>query len=62
MLKLNYKKLLIKKNKIPITCLTAYSKPIAYILDGKVDLILIGDSLGTTLYGMHKTNKVVFIL
>ena len=47
MLKLNYKKLL-KKNKIPITCLTAYSKPIANILDGKIDLILIGDSLGTT--------------
>ena len=55
MLKLNYKKLLIKKNKIPITCLTAYSKPIAKILDGKIDLILIGDSLGTTLYGMQNT-------
>jgi len=58
MLKLNYKKLLIKKNKIPITCLTAYSKPIANILDGKIDLILIGDSLGTTLYGMKNTRGV----
>ncbi len=58
MLKLNYKKLLTKKNKIPITCLTAYSKPIANILDGKVDLILIGDSLGTTLYGMQNTRGV----
>jgi len=58
MLKLNYKKLLIKKNKIPITCLTAYSKPIANILDGKIDLILIGDSLGTTLYGMQNTRGV----
>ena len=58
MLKLNYKKLLIKKNKIPITCLTAYSKPIANILDGKVDLILVGDSLGTTLYGMKNTRGV----
>ena len=37
MIKLKYKKLLIKKNKIPITCLTAYSKPIANILDGKGD-------------------------
>tara|TARA_B000000475_G_C15933839_1_gene421927 strand:- start:9 stop:800 length:792 start_codon:yes stop_codon:yes gene_type:complete len=58
MLKLNYKKLLIKKNKIPITCLTAYSKPIANILDGKVDLILVGDSLGTTLFGMQNTRGV----
>ena len=58
MLKLNYKKLLIKKNKTPITCLTAYSKPIANILDGKIDLILIGDSLGTTLYGMQNTRGV----
>ena len=58
MLKINYKKLLLKKNKIPITCLTAYSKPLANILDGKVDLILIGDSLGTTLYGMKNTRGV----
>ncbi|MDC0233183.1 3-methyl-2-oxobutanoate hydroxymethyltransferase [Pelagibacteraceae bacterium] len=58
MLKLNYKKLLSKKNKIPITCLTAYSKPLANILDGKVDIILIGDSLGTTLYGMQNTRGV----
>ena len=58
MRKTSYKKLLIKKNKVPITCLTAYSKPIANILDGKVDLILIGDSLGTTLYGMKNTRNV----
>ncbi|MBD1147404.1 3-methyl-2-oxobutanoate hydroxymethyltransferase [Pelagibacterales bacterium SAG-MED31] len=58
MLKINYKKLLMKKNKEPITCLTAYSKPIAKILDGKVDLILIGDSLGTTIYGMDNTRGV----
>ena len=58
MLKVNYKKLLLKKNKIPITCLTAYSKPLANLLDGKVDLILIGDSLGSTLYGMKNTRGV----
>ena len=58
MLKINYKKLLLKKNSIPITCLTAYSKPLANLLDGKVDLILIGDSLGTTLYGMKNTRSV----
>ena len=56
--KINYKDLLLKKNIEPITCLTAYSKPLAILMDGKVDLILIGDSLGTTLYGMKNTRKV----
>ena len=56
--KINYKKLLLKKNKEPICCLTAYSKPLANILDGNVDLILVGDSLGTTLYGMKNTRLV----
>ena len=58
MSKLNYKKILAKKNKQPITCLTSYSNPLAKILDGRVDLILIGDSLGTTLYGMNNTRGV----
>ena len=58
MFKINYKKLLLKKNIEPITCLTAYSKPLAILIDGKVDLILIGDSLGTTLYGMKNTRTV----
>ena len=58
MSKVNYKNLLSKKNKSPITCLTAYSKPIANLLDGKVDLILVGDSVGTTLYGMKNTRGV----
>ena len=58
MQKINYKKLLLKKNKDPISCLTAYSKPLANILDGNVDLILVGDSLGTTLYGMKNTRSV----
>ena len=58
MQKINYRKLLLKKNKEPISCLTAYSKPLANILDGNVDLILVGDSLGTTLYGMKNTRSV----
>lgn len=58
MQKIDYKKLLLKKNKEPITCLTAYSQPLASILDGKVDLILIGDSVGTTIYGMKNTRSV----
>ena len=58
MLKVNYKNLLSKKNLEPITCLTAYSKPLANLLDGRVDIILIGDSLGTTLYGIKNTRNV----
>ena len=58
MQKINYKKLLLKKKIEPISCLTAYSKPLANILDGNVDLILVGDSLGTTLYGMKNTRSV----
>ncbi len=42
----------------PITCLTAYSAPIAKLLDGNIDVILIGDSLGSTLYGMKNTQAV----
>ena len=56
--KISYKELLSKKNKEPISCLTAYSMPMASILDGRVDLILIGDSLATTLYGMKNTRSV----
>ncbi len=42
----------------PISCLTTYSATIAKILDGKIDVILIGDSLGSTLYGMKNTQGV----
>ena len=42
----------------PITCLTAYSGSVAQILDGNVDMILIGDSLGSTLYNMKNTQGV----
>ncbi len=58
MSKISYNELLLKKNKESISCLTAYSKPLANILDGRVDLILIGDSLATTLYGMKNTRSV----
>jgi 3-methyl-2-oxobutanoate hydroxymethyltransferase len=50
--------ILKKKNKKPIVCLTAYSKNIAEILDNHCDIILVGDSLGSVLYGMHSTKNV----
>ena len=58
MLKIKKIKILNKIYKTPITCLTAYSAPIAQLLDGKVDMVLVGDSLGTTLYGMKNTQDV----
>lgn len=36
-------------------CLTAYTAPMARMLDDVVDLILVGDSLGMVLYGMDST-------
>ena len=51
-------KILDKSFSKPISCLTAYSPSIANILDGKIDLILVGDSIGSTLYGMNNTQGV----
>ena len=58
MQKLKIKKILNKKNKTPITCLTAYSKSIAQIADKYCDIILVGDSLGMVLYGMKTTREI----
>ena len=52
------KKILSKKNKSKIICLTSYSKNISEILDNLVDIILVGDSLGSVLYSYNTTKKV----
>jgi len=52
------KKLINKKNKSKIICLTAYSKNIAEAIDPYTDIILIGDSLGSVLYNYSTTRKV----
>lgn len=44
-----------RKNKLPIVSLTAYTTPIARLMDPYVDLILVGDSLGMVIYGMPTT-------
>ena len=51
-------KIIKKKNKSKIVCLTAYSKNIAEELDKHVDIILVGDSLGSVLYNYSTTKKV----
>jgi 3-methyl-2-oxobutanoate hydroxymethyltransferase len=53
-----FQKLLKKKNKSKIVCLTAYSKNIASILDNHCDIILVGDSLGSVLYNFKSTRNV----
>ena len=58
MQKITTEKILKKKGKIPITCLTAYTKNIAEIVDKYCDIILVGDSLGMVLYGMKTTREV----
>jgi len=58
MQKITIKKILEKKGKEPITCLTAYSKTTAEILDRYCDIILVGDSVGMSLYGMKTTKEV----
>jgi len=60
MQKVTIKKIVKKKGNQPITCLTAYSKPVAEILDKYCDIILVGDSLGMVLYGMKTTKEVKF--
>ncbi len=45
----------IQTSDKPVVCLTAYTKPIAEILDPYCDLLLVGDSVGNVLYGMENT-------
>ena len=52
------KKILNKKNKSKIICLTAYSKNFAEEVDRYADITLVGDSLGSVLYNYNSTKKV----
>lgn len=44
-----------RKGAEPVVVLTAYTAPIARLLDPHVDVLLVGDSLGMVLYGMDTT-------
>ena len=46
------------KKRSKIVCLTAYSKNIAQSIDKYTDIILVGDSLGSTLYSFKSTRSV----
>ncbi len=47
-----------RKGGEPIVCLTAYTAPVARLLDPHVDLMLVGDSLGMVVYGLDSTLPV----
>ena len=57
-MKKNILRIINSKNKKPLVCLTAYSKPIAKIVDRYCDIVLVGDSLATAMYGMKNTHNV----
>jgi 3-methyl-2-oxobutanoate hydroxymethyltransferase len=56
--RISSKDILLKKNHEKIICLTAYTFPTAKILDNHCDIILVGDSLGMTIYGLPDTVDV----
>lgn len=45
----------LRKGKTPIVCLTAYTAPMAAILDEHCELLLVGDSVGMVLHGLPNT-------
>jgi 3-methyl-2-oxobutanoate hydroxymethyltransferase len=44
-----------RKGQEKIVCLTAYTAPIAALLDPHVDVLLVGDTVGMVLHGMATT-------
>ena len=44
-----------RKGREKIVCLTAYTAPMAALLDPHVDLLLVGDSVGMVVHGMPNT-------
>ena len=43
------------KGGTPIVCLTAYTTPVARLVDAHCDIVLVGDSLGMVLHGLEST-------
>jgi 3-methyl-2-oxobutanoate hydroxymethyltransferase len=44
-----------RKGGEPIVCITSYTASVTKLVDPHVDLILVGDSLAMTIYGMSST-------
>ena len=43
------------KGETPIVCLTAYTTPIARMIDEHADFVLVGDSVGMVMHGLPNT-------
>jgi len=43
------------KGKTPLVCLTAYTAPVAELLDPRCDVLLVGDSVGMVVHGLPTT-------
>lgn len=44
-----------RKGGTPLVCLTAYTTPVARLVDAHCDVVLVGDSLGMVLHGLPST-------
>jgi 3-methyl-2-oxobutanoate hydroxymethyltransferase len=44
-----------RKGGTPIVCLTAYTTPVARLVDPHCDVVLVGDSVGMVLHGLDST-------
>ncbi|ANT54364.1 MULTISPECIES: 3-methyl-2-oxobutanoate hydroxymethyltransferase [Mesorhizobium] len=44
-----------RKGQAPLVCLTAYTAPIAKLVDRHCDIVLVGDSVGMVLHGLSST-------
>jgi len=49
------RQIIARKGGEPIVCLTAYTAPMAAILDEACDVLLVGDSLGMVVHGLPNT-------
>jgi 3-methyl-2-oxobutanoate hydroxymethyltransferase len=46
---------LSRKGRDPLVCLTAYTTPMARLVDAECDVVLVGDSVGMVLHGLPST-------
>lgn len=56
--RLSVSRIRARKGGEPLVCLTAYSAPIAKLMDAHVDIILVGDSAGMVVHGHENTLPV----
>lgn len=47
--------IMARKGGTPLVCLTAYTTPVAKLVDPHCDIVLVGDSVGMVLHGLPST-------